>query len=290
MGQITGTAYDAWTGEPLTATVELAGVYSMPARPDYDIWAPAGIYVLNAYAANYYTATQPVALIAGETVVQDMGLEPSLPRVEWTPAAVTATALQGSWAARAVTLFDTGPMPLDFAVHEISPTLMLRSPSAVDLSGKQILFDRAHGEPAMSDYDTLIADIVAGGATVTENWYFPIEPGVLSAYDVLWVNCCGSTNWGFSELTAVRDWLAQGGAVLVHGDGNAATSSLATVMGINYMAGSCTSGNTTNVSAHPISTGVDTVNVEYTCWRLAPAAGADIVVYDPQGQPHIVAH
>lgn len=61
------------------------------------------------------------------------------------------------------------------------------------------------------------------------------------------------------------------------------------IFDINYIAASCTSGKTTNIVEHPISRGVSAVNVEGTCWRLAPSSGAQIVVFDPQGQPHVVA-
>jgi hypothetical protein len=141
----------------------------------------------------------------------------------------------------------------------------------------------------MTYYGTLVNDLISAGAVVTENWYFPLDPSVLEGYDVLWVTCCGGTIWGLSELNAISDWLAEGGAVFVQGESSASTSGPASIFDINYQSGSCSSGTTTAITEHPISGGVDAVNVEWTCWRLAPGGGADIVVLDPQDQPHVVA-
>jgi YVTN family beta-propeller protein len=289
LGRVVGAVSDAWSGLPLTATVELVGVYSMTASPDFSIWAPAGTYSLSAYTAGYYTVTVPVTIIAGETVTQNLTLEPAQPRLEWTPDVVAATATEGTQVTQTLVISNSGPLPLEITLHEISPTLALRAPAPEDLTGKQILYDRAHDEPGMWDYSTLITDAIGAGAEVTENWYYPIDASVLEGYDVLWVNCCGYTSWTFDELNAVSDWLAEGGAVFVQGESSPATDGPASVYGISYQSASCTSGTTTNITEHPISEGVDAVNVEWTCWRLVTGGGAAIVVYDPQGQPHVVA-
>jgi len=288
IGRVTGAVSDAWTGLPLTATVELFGVYSMTASPDYTIWAPAGAYSLAAYASGYVTTTRSVSITAGGLVTANLALEPAQARLEWAPATVSAVAVEGSKVTRKLTISNTRPFPLDVALYEISPTVALQALSPADLSGKRILYDRAHGEPSTSDYSSLIDDVISAGAVVTENFY-TIEAAVLEGYDVLWVNCCGGTAWSFGELNALSDWLSEGGAVFVQGESSNATSRPASVFGINYQSGSCTSGTTNNISEHPISKEVSTVNVEWTCWRLAPGNGAEIVVYDSQGQPHVVA-
>jgi hypothetical protein len=289
MGRVTGAVSDAWTGLPLTATVELIGVYSMTASPDYTIWAPAGVYSLTAYTSGYFTITRPVAITAGGLVTENLALEPAQPRLEWVPAAVTATTVKGSRVTRTLTISNTGPLPLDVALYEINPATALKALSSADLAGKRILYDRGHGEPGNSEYSSLISDVTNAGAVVTENWYFPIEAAVLEGYDVLWVNCCGGIPWGFSELNVVNNWLNRGGAVFVQGESSAATNGPASIFGVYYFSASCTSGTTSNIVEHPISEGVSAVNVEWTCWRLAPGSGAEIVVFDLQGQPHIVA-
>jgi hypothetical protein len=282
---------DAWTSQPLTATVELAGVYSTTANSNYTIWASAGAYSLTAYTAGYYTVTRPAAISAGGLTAVDLALEPAQPRLEWMPVTISVTAAAGGKVYRTWPISNTGPLPLSFAVHEISSTTVLRSVSGLsnDLTGKRILYDRAHGGPALSDYSTLAGDVISAGAVITENWYSPIDANVLRDYDVLWSNCCGGSSWGFGELTAVQDWLNQGGAVFVQGESSNSTVGLASIFGIDYQSGGCTSGPTTSIGDHPIREGVTTVNVDWTCWRLAPASGAKIVVFDPQGQPHVVA-
>jgi hypothetical protein len=289
MGRVRGAVSDAWTHEPLTATVELEGVFTMAARPDYEIWATAGVYTLTVSASGYATATVPVAIPAGDVMLQDIALEPNLPRLEWGPQAVAAATATGGRVQQTLVISNTGPAPLDIALFEINLDLNRSAPQPSDLAGKRILLDRAHGEPAPSQYSRLIGDAVAAGAVVVENWFFPIEASVLEGYDILWINCCGNLSWGYSELHAVSNWLQRGGAVLVQGESNVATTGPASIFDIHYVAGTCNSGATTNVATHPISADVRRVRVDYTCSRLAPSAASDIVVYDSAGQPHIVA-
>lgn len=77
LGRVAGSVSDAWTHRPLTATVELIGVYSVTATPTYVIWAPAGIYSLTAYAASYVTATRSVTITAAELLTVNLALRPS---------------------------------------------------------------------------------------------------------------------------------------------------------------------------------------------------------------------
>jgi YVTN family beta-propeller protein len=292
MGRVTGVISDAWTSQPLTdATVELVGVYSMTASPDYTIWASAGVYSLTAYASGYASATQSVTIVAGDVVTANLTLEPAQPRLEWTTDDISAIAAEGSSVTQTFMISNTGSLPLDIALFEINPTAVLQAMSPLspgDLNGKRILYDRAHGEPDSSEYSNLINDAITAGAAITESWY-TIDAALLEGYDVLWVNCCGYTAWGFGELNAVSDWMSQGGAVLVQGESSDATDGAASVFGISYQSGSCSSGTTTDIEDHPISEGVTAVSVEWTCWRLAPSLGVDVVVSDGEGQPHVVA-
>lgn len=288
MGRVVGAISDLWTGLPLQATVDLAGVYTMTADPDYEIWATAGAYTLNVSAAGYHPATFQVTITAGGTTVQDVALEPELARMEWSPAAIEANVSPGGATSRILTIANTGPAPLDVALFEINIDVAQRPPTPGDLTGKRILYDRSHGQPPASDYDILVQDAIAAGATVDENWYFPVDDLVLDGYDILWTNCCGGITWGLSELLAIQNWLQDGGAVFVQGENSAATAGPASVFDIYYFSGNCNSGWTNNILPHPITAGVSTVDVEYTCWRLSPSAGSDVVVYDPAGQPHVI--
>jgi hypothetical protein len=132
----------------------------------------------------------------------------------------------------------------------------------------------------------LISDLTIAGATIAENFVFPIDASVLDDYDVLWVNCCGYTNWTFTELTVLADWLAAGGAILVHGSSSASTSGPASIYSVNYQSG-CSYGATYNIAEHYITVGVNEVSVD-TCNFLTFGPGASVAVFDNANQPHVV--
>jgi YVTN family beta-propeller protein len=289
MGRVAGAISDAWTGLPLTASVELAGVHTMTASPTYEIWATAGAYSLIVSAPDYVSVTLPVNITAGSVTLQDVSLEPALGRLEWSPQSVEAGIDPGGTVTSTLVVSNTGPVPMDMALFEINLSFIDSAPTPQDLSGKRILYDRAHGQPSSDEYSTLVADAVAAGAVVVENWYFPVDELVLEGYDILWTNCCGGMTWGLSELLAVNNWLREGGAVLVQGENSPSTAGPASIFGIYYASANCSSGWTNNITPHPISVGVNNVSVDWTCWRLSPSTGSDIVVYDTAGQPHVVA-
>src|SRR5690606_24835387 len=115
MGEVVGVVSDAWTGLPLTATVQLAGVYTMTARPGYAIWATAGSYTLRAYAPGYYTATHALDIVAGAVVTANLSLEPAQPRLEWSPSVVEATVTVGRSTVKMLAIANSGPLSLDVA-------------------------------------------------------------------------------------------------------------------------------------------------------------------------------
>jgi hypothetical protein len=158
MGSVAGAITDAWTGQPLTATVELVGVHTLTGRTDYQIWALAGAYELVVGASGYVTATTPVVITAGGATAQDVALEPAQARLEWLPLAVEASVAPGGQTARTLMISNTGPLPLNLALFEINLDFTESPPTPEDLSGKRILYDRSHGQPARGDYSTLIND------------------------------------------------------------------------------------------------------------------------------------
>jgi hypothetical protein len=202
---------------------------------------------------------------------------------------LVGAAVPGHRAIQTLKLRNSGPVALDITLHEINPAVALRAPSGGDLTGRRILYDRAHGEPSTSAFDYLIEDAISAGATISENLDYPVDAAVLEGYDVLWVSCCGGTAWDFGELNAVNDWLHKGGAILVHGESSPAAMGPASIYDIRYQSASCTSGTTTDIMEHPISAGVGSVYVEWTCQQLTLGSSAEVVVYDTGGQPHIVA-
>ena len=261
----------------------------MTAQPDFEIWAPAGNYSLVADAPGYAPATTPVTIAAGQIAAQDIALELNQPRLQWSPATVSAGTAPGTTTTVALSIINGGPAQMNVAFFEINPLEALAAPSPKDLTGRRILYDRSHGSPSLDYYSQLVDDLTSAGAIIVENWYYPIDEAVLEGYNVLWVNCCGYQTWGYSELEAVDRWLRRGGGLLVQGQDSPATAGPASIFGILYFPANCVNGPTSSIAPHPISVGVASVWVNYTCSRLIPSSGSSIVVLDPAGQPHVVA-
>ncbi|MFO7539227.1 MAG: hypothetical protein R6X32_14390 [Chloroflexota bacterium] len=290
MGQVTGTVTDLWTGDPLTATVELMGSYTATADPDYTIWAESGVHDLVVSAAGYMTATYAITIPADGVVVQDIALEPARPRLEMGISSLNETAVPGQLITQTFIITNSGPLPLEIDLFEVPSALQGLGTITADLTGVQILYDRAHGQPDLASYTTLHNDLVSAGAQIVQNFVYPITAAILEPYDILWLNCCGYTSWTFNELLALQNWLSDGGALFIHGSESPATSGPAQIFDINYQAGSCTSGTTTDITLHPISQEVSSVYMNYTCYYLQSSGEAVSVVRDPFGSDHIMAY
>lgn len=288
MGRVMGTVTDLWTGDPLTATVQLVGVYTDTADPGYSIWADAGNYTLVASASGYMTGTYNVVIPANGVVVQDIALEPAQPRLEDMPQELVITAVPGHLIPHTFTLANTGPLPLDYTWHEIAPNL--RTPDApADLSGKVIMYDLAHGQYSQSNYSTLVTAINSAGGLFTVNYAFPITADILNNVDVLWVDCCGYTNWTFAELQVVNAWMEAGGAVLVHSESYPAAADVAGIYNITYDCCQYSYGTTTDISPHPTTAGVSAIYLDYSYYTLNYTAAANAVVRDTNGYAQAVA-
>lgn len=288
MGSVAGAISDAWTGQPLTATVELVGVHTLTPRAAYQLWATAGDYELVVSASGYVTFTTPVVITAGGAAVLDVALEPAQARLEWLPLAVGASVAPGGTVQQTLLISNTGPVALDMTLFEVDLAFTESPPTRENLVGRRILFDRSHGQPAGSTYSVLINDLVAAGAVVVENTTFPIDASVLEGYDVLWSNCCGSISWGFSELLAVDHWMRRGGSVLVHGANYPSTASLATVRDVFFTTDYCY-GWPATIAAHPITAGVSSIYFDYGACPLSAPASFTGVVYDTDDRPSVVA-
>jgi hypothetical protein len=281
MGQVTGTVADAWTGSPLTATVQLEEVYTMTADPTYAIWAEAGSYTLTAWAAGYMTETVTVTIIPDGMTVENLSLVPEQPRVEGVPENLTATAVVSHTTSLTFTLSNSGPLPLNFGWREMAPANQRANVSS-DLAGKSILFDRHHGGAPPSDFTTLIQDITAAGGVVVEN-YSPVTADLLASHDALWVNAEGYLEWSVDELAAVSAWLEQGGAIFLHGSWATNVYQLANLFGITYDCCYYNWGNTTNIMPHPTTEGVGAIYIDSAYFRLDFGPDDDVLFYGPSG-------
>lgn len=284
MGQVSGSVSDAWAGDPLAATVELVGVYAMTANPDFGIWAVEGTYSLTAYVGGYYTITLPVVIVAGEVTVQDIALEPALPRLGVLPEQISISLRTGFTGTQELELANNGPLPLDFTFYEVDPLMSLDSGD--NLTGKNMLYDRAHGQGDLSIYTYLTSDLVGAGATLDEN-FEPFDETTLESYDILWLNF-GYGYWTNAELQILNDWLAGGGAILIQSEDSPASSTPASIFGITYyQGGSCNSGTTTNINPHPITEGVDEIYIGWSCEYIA---GSPVeAILDQYMLPHVIA-
>ena len=289
MGQVVGAVRDAWTGDPLTATVQIEGVHSITADPTYTIWTEAGTYTLIASADGYMTETITVVILAGGVVTQDLALVPAQSRLEGLPGNVRATSVAGHTNTHSFTLANTGPMALEYAWHEVDTNLrQLDTP--LDLSGKSILYDYSHGSYGISEFTFLVGEIVKAGGVVSENGACPITAAVLAPHDILWVSCCGYTSWLPDELAAVSTWLQSGGAIFLYGGDSPAVSDLAALFGIGYLPGSYNSGYTTDILPHATTNGVSGLYLTYAPNALTYSRDAIPLVYDAYDYLVGIAH
>lgn len=291
MGNVVGTVTNAWTGAPLVdiATVQLSGVYTVTADPQFSIWAEAGTYDLVAFAPGYITETYSINIPAGGTTTQNIPLIPAQPRLEGEPETLETTTAANTVVSQTFTLSNTGPMPLEYTLRELAPTLLPTTRTPLDLTGVQVLYDLVHGEPPLywGNYSELVNDIISAGATITDNVSYPITAATLEGYDILWINCCGYTEWTSAELTAVSNWLEAGGALLIHGEETPATAGLATLYNISYQGGSNIYGAST-VIEHPITVDVDSIG-SYNYQSVTYTLPIEGVIFDFDNLPVVVA-
>jgi DNA-binding beta-propeller fold protein YncE len=255
------------------------------------------VYVTVPMGVDWYSTDMVVATatsVTSPTVYSDTAAFTTQayapPQISVSPAALTSVQVADQVVSETLLIGNGNGVTLTFELAELASPFATQVPSPADLAGKRILYDQAHDEHAPRHLSTLIGDAAGAGAEVNLNWTYPIDASVLEGYDVLWVNCCGDTSWTTDELNAVSDWLAEGGAVFVHGESSPATDGAASVYGISYQPASCASGHTGYITEHPISAGVTKLMVPVeSCHSLATGGGADIVVYDPEGKPYVVA-
>jgi WD40 repeat protein len=138
MGQVVGTVQHAWTGEPLTATVALQGVYTTTATPDFAIWAEAGDYTLTAVADGYVPMAINVSIPAGDVVEVDLQMVPLQPRLEGMIESVTETAVTGQTIMHTFTLTNAGPVALNYEWSAGAAWLLLEpAAGAISAYGSQ---------------------------------------------------------------------------------------------------------------------------------------------------------
>lgn len=155
-------------------------------------------------------------------------------------------------------------------IQEVTvPQSMEKSTAATvypGLSCLKIAYDMSHdngrqgmGRPTSPTgiYTTLFGDYVARGATITEIFTFNLA--TLQMYDVLWLE----EDW-FAVLTAaemadLQAFVMAGGGVLISGD-EWTNPEPFSAFGFGYTGGS-SSGTTSNIGTHVVTTGVNTITL-----------------------------
>jgi hypothetical protein len=132
MGKLLGTVTSNRLGGPLQdALVEVfSGTTSVVsdttgASGSYGPWwFQEGDYTVAVSADGYVTDTQPVAIVAQQTVTHDVTLILDAPGIEFAPASFEETVMQEDAVTKTLLITNTGNQPLDFEIWEVdtSPT------------------------------------------------------------------------------------------------------------------------------------------------------------------------
>ena len=205
-----------------------------------------------------------------------------------TPASLDADLFTGETEMQALHLSNTGGATLEWDIDleylASSQVYTLTTPMApeaeadggqpgedsrttpiqaelADLTGIDILWDRSHGQSTTSLWSTIIADFTSRGATLTSTGTSDvITPALLANYDVIWVSDLSGT-WDPPEVSALVNWMAGGGSMLLEGDNTATVpiyNQLLTALGAGIVV-SLTDGSagvSTNIHPHPTTENV----------------------------------
>jgi len=147
---------------------------------------------------------------------------------------------------------------------------------------KYILFDQTHGTDNIASYSTWVASLTERGYVVETNNAYPITPITLEGHDVLIIPQAYSS-YSEDELTTIENFVSSGGGLLVIGDDNPSIyTSLTDFAGITWLAGG-TSGITTDITPHFVTTGVTSVYLSAPIAEMNVAGDAQGLVRDVEG-------
>jgi hypothetical protein len=159
-----------------------------------------------------------------------------------------------------------------------------------DLTDVHILWEMSHGGFGSVDWSVILSDVMARGATVTEN-FDPITPELLGGYDLIWVTDFFE-NWSTPELDAVADWVNAGGAIIFESDqAQALINEILSGFdsGITYLSTAVGAGTTTAIFPHATTQDVTAVYMSGPLASLEVMAPAGRLVDDSDGL-HAVAY
>ncbi|MEZ4386195.1 MAG: DUF4350 domain-containing protein [Candidatus Krumholzibacteriia bacterium] len=237
---------------PLTATVSIAS--NDPDQPEFDVVVTADI--LDA------------------------------PVIEAAPDTLDFELVGHGSASAPIDVFNSGGSDLQWS---ISVKQDQGTTDYFSLVRSSILYDAAHGQSPTIDYWTEFVDSLAAAGAQIDIEYDIISANALAGHDVLWVTDHGYT-YQEDEIEAVAAWVRAGGGLLLEGEASGLSSFnqlLARLgAGITYDPGNGSSGITTDIADHLVTTDVDLVYVPNPNAHLEPVnAPAQVVVVDSGGHP-----
>jgi thermitase len=145
---------------------------------------------------------------------------------------------------------------------------------------KYVLFDQTHGTDSIYSYSTWVTSLTNRGYVVETHTIDPITPIVLEGYDVFVIPQAHSS-YIADELSAIQNFVFNGGGLLVIGDDNPwIYAELTSFAGITWASGG-TSGTTTDITLHPVTTGVSSVYLSAPIAIMYVTGTAQDLVRDP---------
>ncbi len=160
-----------------------------------------------------------------------------------------------------------------------------------NLSGVRILWDRSHGQPGFVGWSTLVTDLQTRGALVIES-FAPITASSLQQFDVLWTADCFD-NWTTGQISAVQNWLNDGGGLMLEGDNSSTVSAynklLPSGAGLTYFSSFGGGGITTNIFPHQTTRNVESFSILFNpSATIAATTPAGQLILNTFGAPNVV--
>ena len=147
---------------------------------------------------------------------------------------------------------------------------------------KYVLFDQTHSTDYIGNYLTWISSLESIGFRVSTHNIGPVTPEVLEGYDVFAIPQARSS-YSASELSAVQEFVLEGGGLLVIGDDVPPVyTELTAFAGITWEEGGV-SGVTTDITPHPTTAGVSSVYLPAPYALLYVSGDAQGIIRDSGG-------
>jgi len=145
-----------------------------------------------------------------------------------------------------------------------------------------VLFDQAHSTDSIMDYSIWITNLTYRGYIVDILTISPISLPLLKDYDVF-VIPQAHDNYTPSELSAIQDFVLNGGGLLVIGDDEPSIyTDLTGFAGIDWVSGGV-GGVTDDITPHDVTSGVYSVYLDAPIAKMLVTVPALDLVRDPAG-------